>query len=94
MGKKQGGYANRIGGGIIGLGKGFFAIAAVYAVLLSLAPSFIPQAVENERVMPFVRRAGRFVQRISALELSEQVDLIKGAIIPSSSSSTSEIVKD
>ncbi len=44
--------------------------------------------------MPFVRRAGRFVQRISALELSEQVDLIKGAIIPSSSFSTSEIVKD
>ncbi len=94
MEKKPKGYANRVGGGFIGLGKGFFVIATVYAVLLGLAPSFIPQERESERVMPFVRHAGRLVQRISVLDLSAQVDMIKRAVISSSGSSAPESVKD
>lgn len=94
MEKKPKGYANRVGGGIIGLGKGFFVIATVYAVLLGLAPSFIPQKRESERVMPFVRQAGRLVQRISVLDLSAQVDMIKGVIISSSGSPAPKSVKD
>ena len=81
--RSQMGPANRIAGGIVGLAKGVFVVGAVFAVLEAFAPSVfsvIPAAHENERVMPYVRRAGRFFQRAAKLDLEEQMELIKESV--------------
>ncbi len=78
--RSQMGPANRIAGGIVGLAKGVFVVGAVFAVLEAFAPSVLPAAHENERVMPYVRRAGRYFQRAAKLDLKEQMELIKESV--------------
>ena len=74
------GIFNRLIGGSIGAGKGVFLLAVVYAVGLSLAPHFIPEAQAGNRALPYIRRAGNFVQQACRLNLRGQVEIVKVAI--------------
>jgi membrane protein required for colicin V production len=78
--RSQMGPANRIAGGIVGLAKGMFVLGAVFAILEAFAPSVLPAAHENERVMPYVRLAGKYFQRAAKLDLEEQMELIKKSV--------------
>jgi len=74
------GIFNRLIGGSIGVGKGVIFLAVVYAVSLSLAPHLIPEEQAGNRALPYIRRAGNFVQRAYRLNLRGQVEIVKVAI--------------
>lgn len=74
------GIFNRLIAASIGVGKGVFFLAVVYAVGLSLAPHLIPEKQAGNRVLPYIRQAGNFVQRAYRLNLRGQAELVKIAI--------------
>ncbi|HBK80625.1 MAG TPA: hypothetical protein DDZ83_13300 [Nitrospinae bacterium] len=80
LGKSSIGLFNRFAGGVIGVGKGVFVLAVIYAAVSSFAPNWIPEEREGNRALPYISRAGNFVQRAYALDLNGQAELVKNAI--------------
>jgi hypothetical protein len=57
-----------------------FVLAVIYAAVSSFAPNWIPEERKGNRALPYISRAGNFVQRAYALDLNGQAELVKNAI--------------